>query len=291
MRAQNEDRWWTRLFDRLNTLAYQELFLIWVTAVTFFGLVFFVLSYMPGEGPVPLSGDTAERFLNALYYSIITATNTGYGDILPHGLSRFFAALEAVAGLFIFAVFITKLMSRRQDIALHEIHKLTFENTFHNIREALHTMRKDFDLVIERVKAKQGVREDDYRILAVAYEQNANLLNELPTFYHAGGGFYTLDRRREDLLREAVGRTLQRTHRLLETLSEHGVPWTEHEESVSRLRELVRTSRSCITEWQKRSPYKESDGFELILLTVDRIAAQLDGRLAEEEKSTKKQKN
>lgn len=276
-----DNKWWAHIFDRLNNLAYQKLFFIWALTLILFGIVFFALSYVPGNGPVPLSGDSAERFLNALYYSVITATNTGYGDVLPHGISRLFAALEAVVGLFVFAVFITKLMSRRQDIALREIHKLTFENTFHNFRESLHVVRKDFDFVMEHARSKQGVSTDDYHRLAVAYEQYANILNELPTFYKAGGGFYTLDRRREDLLREAVSRTLDRIHSLLEELSATDTPWMENDESIPRLRELVRVVHSCVTEWQRRSSHGADEAFEEILTTADRITAQFNAHLVE----------
>lgn len=284
---ESRDKWWTCLFDQLNRLAYQDLFLIWIGVVVLFGLLFFGLSYIPGEGAAPLSGSTLERFLNAVYYSVITATNTGYGDILPHGFSRFFAALEAVAGLFVFAVFITKLMSRRQDIALKEIHKLTFENTYHNFRESLHVLRKDFDLVIEHSKAKQDLPEDDYERMAVAYEQYANILNEVPTFYNAGGGFYTLDRRRENLMLEAVNRTFERIHHMLETLSAKRFTWGHHGESLGRLRELIRTAHFCVSEWQRRSPYGQDEVFEAVLITADRINAQIETELTSENKKTK----
>lgn len=274
-RKENGDRWWTKTFDQLNKFSYQDLFVSWITAVVLFAFVYSALSYVSGNGPAPLGVAFLERFLNALYYSVITATNTGYGDILPHGFSRFVAALESVAGLFIFAVFITKLMSRRQDIALHEVHKLTFENTFHNIREGLHTIRKDFDLVASRVRSARGIEKGDYDLLAVAYEQAASILNGIPAFYKAGGGFFTIDRRREDLLLEAVLRTFERIHDMLEIFSHTGVFWTKDEASTARLRELVRVARACVAEWRRRSPYKEQDAFEKIILATDRIESHL----------------
>ena len=279
---ENGDRWWTQLFDRLNNLSYQEMFLTWIIAVSFFAVVYFVLSYIPGEGPAPLLGEAVDRILIALYYSVITATNPGYGDILPFGISRLFAALEAVAGLFIFAVFVTKLMSRRQDIALREVHRLTFENTFHNIRENLHTIRKDFDLAITDAESKREVSEDDYRRIAVAYEQCASILNELPVFYRAGGGFYTLDRRREDLMLEAVNRTLERVHHMLEAFLKIGIPWTNDNASVLKLRELLRVAYSCIGEWHRRSGNNNADAFEQVILSVKRIEAQLERAIADE---------
>lgn len=45
-------------------------------------------------------------FLNSLYFSIVTFTTTGYGDILPIGITKVFAAMEALLGGFILAIFV-----------------------------------------------------------------------------------------------------------------------------------------------------------------------------------------
>lgn len=44
--------------------------------------------------------------LSALYFSVVTFTTLGYGDITPHGLSRFFAAGEAFSGSFTMALYV-----------------------------------------------------------------------------------------------------------------------------------------------------------------------------------------
>ena len=45
-------------------------------------------------------------FANSFYFSIVTFTTLGYGDILPIGLTKVFAATEALLGGFILAIFV-----------------------------------------------------------------------------------------------------------------------------------------------------------------------------------------
>lgn len=45
-------------------------------------------------------------FMTCLYFSIITMTTTGYGDVTPTDATRLFAASEAFAGAFLMAVFV-----------------------------------------------------------------------------------------------------------------------------------------------------------------------------------------
>ncbi|WP_390912395.1 ion channel [Pseudosulfitobacter sp. SM2401] len=60
--------------------------------------------------------------LNALYFSTITFTTVGYGDIAPSGFGRLVAAGTAFSGLFTTALLIGKLSSERQSATLQLLH-------------------------------------------------------------------------------------------------------------------------------------------------------------------------
>ena len=104
-----------KLFDRFE-VAFEWLFadltckygtdwkrpiLIWLFIVNIlFPVLFFVTRSVQG-----LSSSLG--FLDYEYFSIVTATTLGYGDYHPVGVGRAIASLEALFGMFMWAVFLT----------------------------------------------------------------------------------------------------------------------------------------------------------------------------------------
>lgn len=52
------------------------------------------------------------EFFNSLYFSVVTFTTLGYGDISPVGLARFIAACEAFLGSFTMALFVVVFVKK-----------------------------------------------------------------------------------------------------------------------------------------------------------------------------------
>jgi len=267
------------IMDRISALPYRTLFMFWGLNVFLFACIYAALSYVPGHGPTGLDSlRLSERLASSLYYSVITATNTGYGDIVPLGYSRLFAALQSVTELFLFALFIAKLVSNRQDIALTEVHKLSFELTFHNIREDFYVARKDFDHLIEIARARDSLSESEWERLAVAYQHTTSLLNEVPNFYDVTSDLYVIDPRREILLLEAVQRTTTRITDVLNALSTANIDWKSHHESRGELRELVITLDKLVPLWRDHSHDQNHDAFMRITGALDELHARLETR-------------
>jgi succinate dehydrogenase flavin-adding protein (antitoxin of CptAB toxin-antitoxin module) len=242
--------------------------------------VFTSLSYVPGHGPTGIGFEgqgLGMRTLTGIYYSIITATNTGYGDIAPHGFSRVFAAAEAVLSLLIFAVFIGKLVSRKQNIAIRHMHRTSFEGSFHDVREDLHIVRKDFNRVMEMVRDDQEITPRKWQSLRVAFLQVGGILREVPTFYDAENHMYRIDVRRERLLIEAFHRTLEKLDAMFAVFDEHNVSLVAQEKAVAELRELLNAFDDGLTRWKQEALRNPGNLFEELLSIVDRIRARLAG--------------
>ena len=55
-----------------------------------------------------------QGFARVGYYSFVTLTTLGYGDILPHNhIAEFFVSLEAITGVFYIAIVVSSLISLR----------------------------------------------------------------------------------------------------------------------------------------------------------------------------------
>lgn len=60
----------------------------------------------------PSPDGVVHDLLTCLYYSVVTFTTLGYGDITPFGMSRLFAALEAFTGSFSMALFVVVFVKK-----------------------------------------------------------------------------------------------------------------------------------------------------------------------------------
>ncbi len=264
------------LMDWIDKFSYKTIFVLWLANACLFALIYTLLSYSPGNGPTSIDSFSLEgRLLNSLYYSVITATNTGYGDIVPQGLSRAFAALESFGGLFLFALFMARLVSRYQDVAIRQMHKISLEGISHAVREDLYIVRRDFEHILHVAKTSHALGEQEWNRLSIAYKQISNLLHEIPNFYDYQHHLYVIDLRREELLVEAFHRTLHRVNNLLDTLQRENIDWISHEESLAQLREVLNSVDTFVVLWRDRSDPKKGIQFEEILHVAHGIRARI----------------
>ncbi|MDG3087248.1 pentapeptide repeat-containing protein [Vibrio hannami] len=96
-----------------------SIFFILFCALTYFilfcALTYFILGtaaqnpiYPGATGPIAVFLE----ILNAIYFSVVTFTTLGYGDISPIGVARFIAAFEAFVGSFTMALFVVVFVKK-----------------------------------------------------------------------------------------------------------------------------------------------------------------------------------
>lgn len=206
-----------------------------------------------------------QRLGDSIYFSVITSTTVGYGDIIPQGFSKALAGLQSIIAFFVFGLCISKLVSNKQEIAIRQMHKLTFEDVFRNTREGLYIVRKDFDHIMLQAETVKQIDAEHWENLMVAYKQAQSIIAEIPDFYRGDGDLYTIDERREQLLQEAVHRTLHRINQLLDTFARSGIDWTADAVSVAELQSLLVLVAAITPDWKSNSPYTQHEAFEDIL--------------------------
>ena len=90
--------WHSRLLLPTGVLA---LIFTHVLEVWLFGITYFILFSFGGVGEV--LGDFDYQILDCVYFSFVTYTTLGYGDLVPEGYVRFLAGTESVVGLLLIA--------------------------------------------------------------------------------------------------------------------------------------------------------------------------------------------
>jgi len=142
------------LVDQLTTL---QLFLLWIGTVVFCGVAFWLGALVGEHGLIeagaPIGADL-RGLANALYFSFVTATSLGYGDIVPVGFARALSVSEAVVALLIFGAVISKFVSHRQDELVSEIHRVTFDERLDRVQTNLHTVISELLSIISLCEAR-----------------------------------------------------------------------------------------------------------------------------------------
>jgi len=85
--------------------------------ILLFSCIFFITGLSYNDQVIQFSSSVSLQenlleLINALYFSVVTFTTLGYGDILPVGISRLFAGIEALLGGFILALFVVVFVKK-----------------------------------------------------------------------------------------------------------------------------------------------------------------------------------
>ena len=137
----------SRVLHLIQNTSFSLLRGVWLTMVLLWGVIFWIIGLlhepclMVGGAPVP---SDAGGLGTAAYFSFVTATSVGFGDVVAVGVGRVLAVIEGVAGLLLFGVMVSKLVSHRQEQLITEIHRSTFEQRLGRVRINLHMVLGEF---------------------------------------------------------------------------------------------------------------------------------------------------
>jgi hypothetical protein len=137
----------SRFIDALADRPVGRLFSLWLEIVVGCGVVYWLMasaspnSRLMANG-APIAGGL-RGLLESLYFSAVTATSVGYGDIVPKGAARILAVCEGIAGLILFGCVVSKFVSRRQEELIGQIHRIAFEDRLGRVRTNLLLVRTE----------------------------------------------------------------------------------------------------------------------------------------------------
>ena len=148
----------------LEKLTIKQILIIWVLTSIIFALIYhlFVLLNISSfnYSQTTITGDF-KGFLNLVYFSFITFTSTGFGDIVPIGIAKGLAIVEIFLGLLIFGTIVYKLVSVKQDMILGEVYSLSLEEYINRIRSNLYISRANLIRFTEKIKKQEKISEKD----------------------------------------------------------------------------------------------------------------------------------
>ncbi|MBN2142717.1 two pore domain potassium channel family protein [Candidatus Woesearchaeota archaeon] len=269
------------ILDFLDKISFTHIFLFWIILSFSFGILFFVLSLHPANALAYRDSFIEfnfQGFMNTLYYSFITVTTTGYGDITPHGISKFLAILEVICGVIIQGLVVSKLVSFKQETILEEIYNINYEEAFTNYRRRLALVRTDIVMIIEKIENKTlKTRElKDLWIIFSGFDQTMTNIKNL-IIPPAGEGHYNkkLDTSKLELILNSMKLTLNKVSELIITLKENNLDW-RNELLLTSIYYDAQTCREVVDYELKRNvDRKIVDKLNTLSKVLDEIETEL----------------
>ncbi len=155
------------VLDLVQQRSTLQLFLLWIGTILLSGLCFWIGALVGEHGLIeggrPLGADL-NGFGSALYFSFVTATSIGYGDIVPIGAGRVIAVAEAITALLIFGAVVAKFVSHRQEELVSEIHRVTFEDRLDRIETNLHMVISELLAITAMTETKAPLNRINTRL-------------------------------------------------------------------------------------------------------------------------------
>jgi hypothetical protein len=143
-------QWAGALIDVIERQSTARLFLAWLGMIALCSVAYWLSGLTTDHGLVSGGqriGVSLRSLATAVYFSFVTATSVGYGDVVPVGAVRILAIGEAVTGLLIFGAVVAKFVSRRQDELVREIHRVTFEERLDRVQTNLHLVLSEMQAI------------------------------------------------------------------------------------------------------------------------------------------------
>jgi hypothetical protein len=211
----------------LDRLSFPAIMLVWITLVMIFGALYYFLTdnntflyYNPTQAPV-------EGILNHIYFSFITATTTGFGDIVPMGGFRVIAIVEVVLGFLLLAVVTSKFISVKQNVILEEIYEVSFHERINRLRSSLLIFRQNIGRIISRIEENE-IKKREINDLYTYVSSFEDILREVYILIHKPEGSQytkTLDPLNAEVVINSIINSFEKLNELIVVMDQNKIEW------------------------------------------------------------------
>jgi potassium channel LctB len=212
------------LFDRLT---FFHILLLWTGALIFFGLAYYFLSGPAARLVYSPAKTTVTSLVDSIYFSFITATSTGFGDITPVGYFKIISIFEVFFGLVLLAVVTSKLVSIKQDVIMNEIYEISFNEKINRIRSSMLVFRQNLSRMISNIESNT-IRKREISDLYTYFSSLEDNLNEISNLMQRNeGSSFTksLDPLISELLFHSITQSFERMFELISQMNNNNIEW------------------------------------------------------------------
>jgi hypothetical protein len=162
------------LIDRIT---FAHILMVWLAMIVVFGFVYYIFTNETTYLFYGMKDTKVYDIFDAIYFSFVSATTTGFGDIIPLGWFKLISIIEVVSGLMLLAVVTSKLVSIKQDSILNELYELSFTDRVNKLRSSLLLFRQNLDRIISKMEEGE-IRKRDTNTIYIYLSSLEDTLRE-----------------------------------------------------------------------------------------------------------------
>ena len=216
-----------KLSTWLDKLNFSHIFIIWMSIVVTFGVMYHFLSTPSSLLIYTSNKEQVTNLVDKIYFSFITATTTGFGDIIPLGFFKVVAIFEVISGLLLLAFVTSKLISIKQDIILNEIYELSFNEKINRLRSSLLVFRQNISRIINKIE-ENSIRKRQINDMYIYISSLEDILNDITSLIDISGKSEfkkVLDTLSTELLFNSIINSFEKLNELITLLNQNKSDW------------------------------------------------------------------
>lgn len=267
-------RWW----EFLQEFTFVHLFYLWVSIGMTFAVVYYLLNILFKDSLLYLNNPLSHSFLDFLtivYFSFITLTSTGYGDVVPLGVAKILSIIEIFCGLVVFGFLISKLISPKQQKILEELYELSFEEKVNRMRSSLYVYRANISRTIDKIILTRKVQNADINNLETNLEGLKSGINRIRRFLLSKDkkSITKIDDLNLNLLFNSVSLSISKILEILNLLNEKKYDW-QRKIVVKHVASCIESVRELQELYDKKSL---KDELKSLLKAISENLTKLEG--------------
>jgi hypothetical protein len=220
MRRKNLTTW-------IDKLTFPRILLLWILIVVIFGFIYYFLTDKGSFLLYNLQDKVVDKVIDSIYFSFVTATTTGFGDIIPFGLFKILAIFEVVLGLLLLAIVTSKLISIKQNAILDELYELSFNEKINRLRSSLVLFRQNLSRIIIKIE-EDKVRKREISDIYIYISSFEDVLSESSTLMGKKDAHYfkkVIDPLNTELIFNSILSSFEKLHELMAVMNQGKIDW------------------------------------------------------------------
>jgi hypothetical protein len=219
-------------------------------------------------------GAKVNDITNAVYYSFITATSTGYGDIVPRGMIiRTMAISEVIIGLLMLALVTSKMVSIKQEKLLEQLFQLSFSEKMTRIVSSFNLFCNEIDNLLYSLESEEVDRKKMFTLSLLVTSLHNNVMDIHKIFFnvHKGHGKLAakLDNHQIEHLLVGMSHSFGKLNKVLDIAMGNEV-LMKKEALVEKIYGMSNEAEEIVFEVKRSDPIytQKSDEVLMILRTI-----------------------